>query len=89
MGLTLVAYYCFQGVHQLGFRMLMVRRFWSNVWPSSPIRVTTARLPERTRVLRSDSRLDTCVAIVQCAVSVAASSSIGASSGTAAAVVVV
>ena len=40
-------------------------------------------------VLRSDSRLGACVAIVQCAVSVEASSSTGASSGTAAAVVVV
>jgi hypothetical protein len=39
--------------------------------------------------LRSDGRLDTCVAIVQCAVSVEASSSTGASSGTADAVVVV
>ncbi len=40
-------------------------------------------------VLRSDSRLGACVAIVQFAVSVEASSSTGASSGTAAAVVVV
>src|SRR6516165_7359598 len=41
------------------------------------------------KFFRHGSRLGTCVAIVQCAVSVAASSSTGASSGTAAAVVVV
>src|SRR6202521_1665739 len=41
------------------------------------------------KVLRSDSRLGTCVAIVQCEVSVETSSSTGASSGPAAAVVVV
>ena len=45
-------------------------------------RAAPCDLKRRTARRRSDSRLGTCVAIVQCAVSVEASSSTGASSGT-------
>src|SRR3984893_4349448 len=48
-----------------------------------------SRFSKAFRVLRSDSRLGTCVAIVQCAVSVEASTSTGASSTAATVVVVV
>src|SRR5262249_24535346 len=47
------------------------------------------KLARVDEVFRSDGRLGACVAIVQCAVSVATSSSTGAPSGTAAAVAVV